>query len=99
MAVGWVVGSAVGLVVGNAVGDIRTIGLDAVFPASFVGALVTAMRQLDSATAALLGGATALALTPVLPAGVPVLVASLSAFVALAYPAVPLRIGGRRGRR
>jgi predicted branched-subunit amino acid permease len=90
MAVGWVVGSAIGLVVGNAIGDIRTVGLDAVFPASFVGALVAAMRHLDSATAAVLGAATALALTPVLPAGLPVLVAALSAFVALAYPAQPL---------
>ena len=90
MAVGWVVGSAIGLLVGNAVGDIRTIGLDAVFPASFVGALVAAMRRLDSATAAVLGAATALALTPVLPPGLPVLVAALSAFVAMAYPARPL---------
>lgn len=90
LATGWIVGSALGLLIGNVVGDIRTIGLDAVFPASFVGALVAAMRRRDSATAAVLGLGTALVLTPVLPAGLPVLVASLASFVAMAVPSRPL---------
>lgn len=93
LAGGWVAGSALGLVIGNAVGDIRTIGLDAVFPASFVGALVTALRRQDTAVAALAGAAAALVFTPVLPAGVPVLIASLAAPLALLAPARPF---GRR---
>src|SRR5262245_28610229 len=78
LAVGWIIGSAIGLIVGNVIGDIRTIGLDAVFPASFVGAIVSALRQTDTAVTVVLGAAGALALTPVLPAGVPVLIAALA---------------------
>lgn len=86
MGVGWVGGSALGLLLGNVVGDIRVIGLDAVFPASIVGAVVNAFRRQDTAVAAILGGAGALALTPFLPAGVPVLLVALAAPVALAFP-------------
>ncbi|MGH9000490.1 MAG: AzlC family ABC transporter permease [Acidimicrobiia bacterium] len=90
LAAGWIVGSALGLAIGNAVGDIRTVGLDAVFPALFVGAIVTALRRADTAVAALGGAALALALTPVLAAGGPVLVAALAAPVALLFPSGPV---------
>jgi len=89
MAVGWVAGSAIGLVIGNVVGDIRSVGLDAVFPASFVGAIVGALRRQDTAVAALLGAGAAVALTPVLPAGLPVLIAALAAVAALWAPERP----------
>lgn len=91
MAIGWVVGSALGLVLGNVVGDIRSIGLDAVFPATFVGAIVNAFRRQDTTVAAALGATAALALTPFLPAGLPVLIAALAAPVALMAPSRPLR--------
>ncbi|MDH4365485.1 MAG: AzlC family ABC transporter permease, partial [Acidimicrobiia bacterium] len=64
---GWIIGSGIGLVLGQ-LGDTRRIGLDVVFPASFVGAVVNALRQRDSTVAVLLGALAALALTPVLPA-------------------------------
>lgn len=84
---GWVIGSGLGLVLGDVIGDTRRIGLDVVFPASFVGAVVNSLRRTDSATAVVLGATAALALTPVLPAGLPVLCAAAGALVALAVPA------------
>jgi predicted branched-subunit amino acid permease len=99
MSVGWVVGSALGLALGNVVGDPRRIGLDAVFPASFIGAVIIAFRRLDATTAVVLGGATAVLLTPLLPAGVPVLLASFAAVAAMAVPSRPLSLRLGRGRR
>ena len=96
MSVGWVVGSALGLALGNVVGDPRRIGLDAVFPASFIGAVIIAFRRLDATTAVVLGGATAVLLTPLLPAGVPVLLASFAAVAAMAVPGRPLTLRRRR---
>ena len=105
LAVGWVVGSGLGLLLGNVVGDTKRLGLDAVFPASFVGAVVLSFRRLDTAAAALGGGVAAVVLTPLLPAGAPVLIAALAAPLALLLP--PRRAGpqgprpgaGRGGRR
>jgi predicted branched-subunit amino acid permease len=97
LAVGWVAGSALGLLLGDIVGDTRRIGLDAVFPASFVGAVVASFRRLDTAAAALGGGVVAVALTPFFPAGGPVLLAALVAPLALALAPRPLgRAGWRR---
>lgn len=93
MSVGWIVGSGLGLILGNVVGDTKRFGLDAVFPASFVGALVTAFRRQDTAVAVVAGALAALALTPFMPAGGPILVASAAAPLALLLP--PRRIGRR----
>jgi predicted branched-subunit amino acid permease len=90
LAIGWVAGSALGLLLGDVVGDTRRIGLDAVFPASFVGAVVLSFRRLDTAAAALGGAVVAVGLTPVLPAGAPVLLAALAAPAALLLPPRPL---------
>jgi 4-azaleucine resistance transporter AzlC len=90
LAIGWVAGSALGLLLGDVVGDTRRIGLDAVFPASFVGAVVISFRRLDTAAAALGGAVVAVALTPLLPAGAPVLIAALAAAAALLLPPRPL---------
>jgi predicted branched-subunit amino acid permease len=95
LALGWVIGSGLGLLLGDVVGDTKRIGLDAVFPASFVGAVVISFRRLDTAAAALGGGVAAVALTPFLPAGAPILVAALAAPLALLLPPRPL---GRTAR-
>lgn len=90
MAVGWVLGSGVGVAVGNVIGNTRTIGLDAVFPAVLLGTVAAALRSRDSATAAVLAGLIAVLLVPVLPAGIPFLVAALAAVVGAKVPAGPL---------
>jgi len=84
MAAGWFVGSIAGVALGNVVGDTRQIGLDAVFPASFIGAVVNGLTRRDTAVAVIGGAGAAIGLTPVLPAGGPVLVASGAALLALA---------------
>jgi predicted branched-subunit amino acid permease len=80
---GWVLGTAVGVVAGGALGDPDALGLDAIFPAFFLGLLAAELRRPRAVPAVLIGGAIALALTPVLPPGLPVLLASCGALVGL----------------
>lgn len=86
MASGWFIGTVLGLLLGNIVGDTRQIGLDVVFPASFIGTVVTGLRRRDSAVAVMGGLTAAIGLSPVLPAGLPILVAALAALLAVAVP-------------
>ncbi len=79
--VGWVLGTALGVVVPAL--DARALGLDAVFPAFFLTILAGELRGGGRTGVALTGAAVALALVPVAPPGVPVLVASLAALVGL----------------
>jgi predicted branched-subunit amino acid permease len=79
----WVGGTAIGVLGGGALGDPAALGLDAIFPAFFLGLLVAELSNPRARAVALLGGAIALALTPVLPPGLPVLLASAAALTSL----------------
>jgi predicted branched-subunit amino acid permease len=79
----WVAGTAIGVAGGAAIGDPAALGLDAIFPAFFLGLLVAEMGRPGARAAVLLGGAITLALTPVLPPGLPVLLASAAALIGL----------------
>ncbi|MFF9622173.1 AzlC family ABC transporter permease [Streptomyces griseosporeus] len=72
----WNAGVLCGALAGSALGDTGTYGLDAAFPAVLVALVLPALRT-DAAVrrSALLGAALALAVTPYVPAGVPVLLA------------------------
>ncbi|MFJ4585355.1 AzlC family ABC transporter permease [Streptomyces echinatus] len=72
----WNAGVLAGALAGSALGDTARYGLDAAFPAVLV-ALVLPVLRADAAVrrCALLGAALALAATPAVPAGVPVLLA------------------------
>jgi len=83
---GWGLGSLAGLAVGNLVADPAAWGFDAVIPASLIAILGNAVRTRDAAVTAAVAVAVALALAPVLPAGVPVLVAVGAAVVGLFVP-------------
>jgi 4-azaleucine resistance transporter AzlC len=72
----WVGGTVVGAVAGDALGDPASLGLDAAFPALFLAILVTQVHSRRALAAAVLGGAIALALLPVAPAGVPIVAAA-----------------------
>jgi 4-azaleucine resistance transporter AzlC len=74
----WIVGTAIGSIGGEALGDPATIGLDAAFPALFLALLVPQLRGRRQLQAALLGAGIALLLTPVAPAGVPIIAASVA---------------------
>jgi 4-azaleucine resistance transporter AzlC len=72
----WVGGTAIGAIGGEVLGDPEALGLDAAFPALFLALLVPQVRDRRSLAAALLGAAIALALTPFVPPGVPIVAAS-----------------------
>ena len=72
----WNLGTLVGAVAGSAVGDPRDLGLDAAAPAAFLALLAPRMRGRTEWNAALLAAAVAVASVPLVPAGLPVLVAA-----------------------
>jgi predicted branched-subunit amino acid permease len=80
----WVLGTAIGVLGADQLGDPKALGLDAVFPAFFLGLLLpeaTASRAARITAAA--GAAIAFALTPLLPPGLPILLASAAALLGL----------------
>jgi predicted branched-subunit amino acid permease len=81
--VSWVGGTVVGAIWGDAIGDPSSFGLDAIFPAFFLGLLLAELRSPRARGVAALGTVLALALVPLTPPGVPVLVASLASLVGL----------------
>jgi 4-azaleucine resistance transporter AzlC len=74
----WVTGTTIGVLAGDVIGDPEKLGLDAAFPALFLGLLVPQVRSRLDLAAALAGVAIALALVPFTPPGVPI-VASAAA--------------------
>jgi 4-azaleucine resistance transporter AzlC len=73
----WNAGTAVGVLLGGATGDPAALGLDAAFPAGLIALILPSLRDRDTRLVALTGAAVAVLLTPVLPAGLPVLCALL----------------------
>lgn len=84
----WNVGTLVGALAGQVIGDTDTFGLDAAFPAALLALVLPSLKQARVRNAALLGSAVALAATPFVPAGLPVLL-SLVGLVVLIRPAKP----------
>jgi predicted branched-subunit amino acid permease len=79
----WVAGTAVGALSGDLIGDPARLGLDAVFPAFFLGLLFAEATSAKARAVAVLGALIALALIPIAPPGVPILAASAAACLAL----------------
>lgn len=80
--VAWTSGTAIGVLAGGVVGGYRGVGLDAVLPAFFVCLLVDRIARGGGAARAVAGGAAAVALTPFLPAGTPLLFVLAAALLA-----------------
>ena len=79
---GWTGGTAIGAAAASAIGDIRDLGLDAVFPAFFLALLTGEVRRGGRAViAAGLAAALAFSLIPFTPAGVPVIAACAAALL------------------
>jgi predicted branched-subunit amino acid permease len=74
--VAWVGGTAVGALLGQAIGDPSAFGLDGAFTALFVALLAGQLRNRRSIAAAVGGAAIAAILTPLTPAGVPIVAAT-----------------------
>jgi 4-azaleucine resistance transporter AzlC len=79
---GWVLGTVVGVLIGSRLGNPSALGLDALFPAFFIALLFEEARGHRRLVAAGGGAGIALVLTPVLPAGVPILAAAAAAVAA-----------------
>lgn len=79
---GWVLGTAVGALGASALGDPKALGLDAVFPAFFLALMLEeALASRKARTVAIAGALITLALTPLLPPGLPVVAASVAALI------------------
>lgn len=90
LVTGWLTGTVLGLVVGTEVPDSSVFGMDAAFPAGLLALLLPGLRRGDARRVGLVAAVLALAATPFLPAGVPVLVGLLGLLAAgRAAPADP----------
>jgi 4-azaleucine resistance transporter AzlC len=76
---GWVLGTVCGVFLGPALGDPKALGLDALFPAFFIALLFEEVRGRRRLLAAGGGAGIALVLTPLVPAGLPILAAGAAA--------------------
>jgi branched chain amino acid efflux pump len=80
----WVGGTIIGVSAGDLIGDPGALGLDVLFPAFFLCILIEGELRPGLPTAvAAMGAAIAFVLTPITPAGVPVIAATAAALVGL----------------
>ncbi|WP_033293555.1 AzlC family ABC transporter permease [Amycolatopsis jejuensis] len=91
----WNAGVLAGAFAGTAISDTDAFGLDAAFPAVLLALVLPSLRDRASRLPVLLGVVVALAATPVLPAGLPVLLA-LVGVVAGAAAKEPKTLEGAR---
>jgi 4-azaleucine resistance transporter AzlC len=82
-AFAWWAGTIIGAVGGSLLGNPADYGLDAVFPAFFLGLLVNELRNRRAVAAAAIAIVLALVLIPHVPAGIPVVAASAAALLGL----------------
>ena len=80
----WNAGVVIGAFAGTAISDTDAFGLDAAFPAVLLALVLPALRDRAARLPVLLGVAAALATTPFLPAGLPVLLALVGVLAGVA---------------
>jgi len=79
--IGWNLMTLVGAIVGNALGKPQTWGLDAAAAAAFCALLWPRLRSGDGRATAVLAAFIAIITLPLVPAGIPVILAALAAVV------------------
>ena len=94
----WNLGTLLGVLAGRAVGNPDALGLDAASPMVLLALVLPTLRDPRARRAALLGTVNAVAGTPFLPAGLPVLLA-LAGLVAAGRPGTGRPGAGRPGIR
>jgi predicted branched-subunit amino acid permease len=82
----WNAGTAIGGLATHALSDPRALGLDAAAPAAFLALVAPRLRSAGALRVAVPSALIALASVPLVPAGVPVLIAALVAAVLGARP-------------
>lgn len=81
----WNLGVLAGAFAGTVIGDTDAFGLDAAFPAVLLALVLPSLREKQTRQAALAGSAIAVGATPILPAGLPVLLALAGALVLVGW--------------
>jgi 4-azaleucine resistance transporter AzlC len=94
----WNLGTLIGALAGSAI-DPAKYGLDAAIPSAFVAMLWPHLRTTNGRRAAALGAILCLATTPLLPIGLPILVAATAIFIGLPAPTNQSRADGTRATR
>jgi 4-azaleucine resistance transporter AzlC len=89
----WNTGAALGVLAGQAAGDPAVFGIDAAFPAGLLALVMPTLGERPATRVAVVAGTAALVTAPLLPPGLPVLIALIG--VAAAVPA-PARWGRQR---
>lgn len=79
----WNLGVVAGAIGGAAISDTDALGLDAAFPAVLLALVLPSLRDAATRRAAAVGVVVALAATPFMPAGLPVLLAVIGVAVGL----------------
>jgi len=79
----WNTGTLLGALIGQVIGDPNRFGMDAAFPAAMFALILPALKERRTLAVALLGAAIAVATTPFLPPGIPVVLAVLGVVAAL----------------
>ncbi|ADD41747.1 AzlC family protein [Stackebrandtia nassauensis DSM 44728] len=82
----WNLGTLAGAFAGQAISDPKMFGLDAAFPAALLALVLPRLKEAPVLRASVLGAVIAVATTPFLPGGVPVLLALLGLVAALPVP-------------
>jgi 4-azaleucine resistance transporter AzlC len=82
----WLSTTAVGALGGAFLGDPQVLGLDAAFPALFLGLLWPQVKERRPLAAAILGAAIAVTLVPFAPPGVPIIAAAAGCLLGLRRP-------------
>lgn len=84
--IAWNLGTVIGVIAGQAIGDPDAFGLDAAFPAALLALTLPSLKDKPTLRAALVGAVIAVATSPYLPAGIPVLLALLGMLVSAKQP-------------
>lgn len=77
----WPIGVLIGEGVGSFIQDTKALGMDAMFPAIILALSLPALKDKSLRLTAIIGAVIAVASTPFLPAGIPVLMALISLLI------------------
>lgn len=90
----WNLSVLLGALAARTIGDVDALGLDAAFPAVILALVLPALADRPTRRAALTGALIAVAATPFLPPGLPVLLSLLALIPLLRGPRTPTRRPG-----
>jgi 4-azaleucine resistance transporter AzlC len=82
----WNLGTLLGSLIGASVGDPKNLGLDIVFPVTFLALLMPQLTSIGRISIALIASFIALVTSPFLPLGIPILLAALAVLLPVIFP-------------